>query len=118
MLIDFTNTWTGHISGSGWGGNFTAVLTQTPPNAQGFSQFSGTITVTGSPCFTSGTITSANFAGDSAAVTFVMNSGQMTGTAGIGRRLLAGATFEEIVFNLMVQGGSCDGQTVNAGGPQ
>lgn len=121
QLIDFTNTWTGTIGsnpgpGPTWGGQFNAALKQTGPDLQGFFQFSGTFTISGSPCFTNGTITSGNFAGNSAPVTAVMDSGQMTGSAEISNQLFAGVNTVNISFNLVVHGGSCDGQSVSGAG--
>ena len=94
----------------------TAQLSQTGPDGQGFFHVSGTFTVTGSPCFASGSITSSSIAGEMNQVTVAMDSGQLEGS-GIGFILSftpAGPT-NGIDFTFTVHGGSCDGQSVTAG---
>lgn len=99
--------------GPTWAGGLTAVMSQTGPDAQGFSQVSGTFSVTGSPCFTSGTIANnTTFAGDIGQMNVTMDSGVLTGAGQITKGLIAGASFNQVSFNFIVHGGSCDGQSV------
>ena len=113
QLGDFSGTWGGNLDGPSWSGRVTAVLSQTAPDAQGLSHLSGTFSVSGSPCFTSGTIANTAFAGDINQMTVVMDSGQLTGSTQISTTFMGGLAFNHLSSSFVVHGGSCDGQSVN-----
>jgi hypothetical protein len=113
-VSNFSGSWSGALVGPSWGGQLTAVLSQTGPDAQGFSQISGTFNVQGVPCFTRGTIASTTFAGDIAQMNVLMDSGELTGSAQSGSEFMAGASIATITFNFVVHGGSCDGQSATS----
>src|SRR5579883_1546336 len=73
------------IMGPNWSGKWTSTLSQTGPDAQGFFHLSGNFNVSGSPCFTTGTIASSSVAGEISQITINMDSGQLVGS---------GASFE------------------------
>lgn len=108
-LAGFTGSWRGF---GFFGGQLTGVaLSQTGPDAQGFSHLSGTFTVANSPCFTTGTVANTSFAGDIGQMNVVMDSGQLTGSAQATLLLDAGVYRSTITFNFVVHGGSCNGQS-------
>ena len=108
-ISDFTGSWRGF---SFFGGQLGGVvLSQTVPDAQGFSHLSGTFSVQNSPCFTTGTVANTSFAGDIGQMNVVMDSGQLTGSAQRTVLLDGGAFRSTITFNFVVHGGSCDGQS-------
>lgn len=113
-INDFgSTTWSGGMTGPSWTGNWTAKMSQTGPDAQSFFHVSGTFTVTGSPCFTSGTIASSSVAGEINQITINMDSGQLVGS-GFGLRVIPDTEPQWLYFTFTVHGGSCDGQTVTA----
>lgn len=103
---------TTNFNGSWGNSDWTASLSQTAPDAQGFSQLSGTLTLKGSSCFSTGTLATTTFAGDISQMTVTTDTGQLTGSAQGTRGLIAGATFPTITFDFIVHGGPCDGQTL------
>jgi hypothetical protein len=112
-ITSFSGTWHGELLGpsTSSSGTLTAVLSQTGPDAQGFSHVSGTFSVTGSSCFAGGTVATTTFSGDTSQMSVTMDSGQLTGSAQMGFTFFVGAVVNQVTLNLVAHGGSCDGQS-------
>jgi hypothetical protein len=105
----FTNTYSGIFgSVSGVSIGLSVTIEQSGPNADGEYNVNGTATFTGSPCFSSGTITSSTIFGDYIGVTIDANNNgvvQFSGTADV-----FGATGETAINGTyQVTGGTCAG---------
>lgn len=112
----FSGSWGGSLFGPNWSAGVGAVLSQTGPDAQGFSQLSGTFTIrgtAGSPCFTNGTITNTSFAGDIAQMNVLTDSsGELTGSARTSFILFGGVSIPALNLTFVGHGGNCDGQSI------
>lgn len=78
VVSSVTGNWKGPLTPSLQGAtpiSATATLTQNGPDAHGLFQISGNLAFTGSPCFTSGTITSGSILGTNASLTITTNDG-------------------------------------------
>jgi hypothetical protein len=78
LVTSAAGNWKGTLTPSLQGAtplSATATLAQNGPDAHGFFQISGSLAITGSPCFTSGTITSGSLLGWNANLTITTNDG-------------------------------------------
>lgn len=105
LIPPLTGTFTGPLTGS-LTANVTVNLTQTGPDAHGFFHLSGSLTFSGSPCFTSGTIASSSLSGIIA--DFVVNTSDGGETDVAGLNSLLGLT-PSLGASLSVQSGTCAG---------
>lgn len=112
LITNFDGPWAGPIGNQVWSGHLQTTMSQTGPDAQGFSHLTGTLSITGSPCFASGTIVATTFAGQVSQLTVNMDTGQVSGT--LTRVVDLPNMVDDAVFNFTVHGGPCDGQTVSA----
>lgn len=102
----YSNTYSGHFvsTPSRITIGTTIALTQNGPDSDGFYHVSGTGSFTGSPCFTSGTISSSTIAGSYISVTVATANGTVV-FAGY----ITDSTGKTISGNYTVTGGTCSG---------
>jgi|SRR5215472_1453853 len=98
-------TFSGTLSG-GMTGNVSATLVETGPDAHGFFHVDGSFAFSGSPCFTSGTITGGNnFVGGLADLVVNTNDSGQTIV------LVTHTVFDTVSSTFIVKSGVCSGQT-------
>jgi hypothetical protein len=101
-------------SSDSWQGNATGALTQSP-DSSGIFHVAGTWRITGSHFFTTGTIASSAVQGQSVQMTMNTDSGQLVGSGSFFQELEGGTGgFVHVGLTFTVQGGTCNGETVNA----
>jgi hypothetical protein len=102
----FTNTYTGtfqSISGVSVGATIAAI--QSGPDANGLYAVTGTATFTGSPCFTSATISSSAVSGAYVDLVLANNDGSQTSFVGY----ITDSTGKLVSGSYQVVGGKCSG---------
>jgi hypothetical protein len=97
-------------------GTATTAFTQTGPDASDFFHVtSSSWAITGSPCFTTGTITDSAVQGSRVNMTVSTDSGQLVGSGTFVQELEGGTSFSvKVGITFTVQGGTCNGETVVA----
>jgi len=105
LVPPLTGTFSGQVTGS-FTSTVTANLTQTGPDAHGFFHLSGDFSFSGSPCFSSGTVTSSSLSGRLANFAINTNDGGQIAVAGL--NLMIGLT-NNLGVVLIVQSGTCAG---------
>ena len=109
-LPSYTNTYSGSLI---FGPNHSSVpmsmaITQTGPNSDGFYQVTGSATLTGSPCFSTATISSSYIAGNYIEITLTPNNGGEVDFIGE-VSTSTGNTISGISGNYVVNAGKCAG---------
>jgi len=103
----FAGTYTGTLQfASGTTIGVNATLAQSGPNAEGEYSLSGTVQFSGSPCFTTGTITSSTVFGEYLQVTLNTDQAGVVQFTGIGVAVPSSTT---IAGTFLVTAGSCAG---------
>lgn len=106
-LVPPTNgTFAGTFNSSGLSGaDLSASLSESGPDVHGYFHIAGDLTLTGSPCFSSATITDSTVFGGDAVLNLDTDSGQASMTA---VPLFVSATApEELAAVLVIQSGPC-----------
>lgn len=102
---------TGVFAGSftfGLSGDLSANLTQSGPDAHGFFHVSGTLSLNGSSCFTSATVTDSTIFGGDVIINMDTDTGQAFIAAGV---LVTQTAPEQLTSILAIQSGPCANQT-------
>lgn len=105
----FTNTYSGTFSSGVYNITMSVTTTQSGPTADGIYQVGGTATFSGSPCFSSGTITSSAVAGGYIAVVITATNGGVIDFAGE----ITDSTGKTISGTYEVTAGTCAGNSGN-----
>lgn len=107
MVPPVTGNYAGTLqSASGQSFSVNASTTQEGPNADGEYNISGSVTFTGSPCFSAGTITSSTIFGANIEVTITATNGTME----LSGQILPTVPMS-IIGSYQVNGGACAGDT-------
>jgi len=117
LVPSITGSWHGTFTSQVTPGttiNATANLTQSPtPNADGFFPVTGTVTFTGSPCFTSGTIVQSIAAGSVIGLEITTNDQPTPGEVVFAAIIDSPATGTAATGSYEIAAGSCVNDTGN-----
>jgi hypothetical protein len=105
-------TYAGTLS-NGMTGTVTATMSQTAPDAHGFSHVSGSFIFSGVPCFSSGTIADGNNL-ESGLAELVINTNDSGQTSAFIAHLAVGALIANVSASFLVESGNCSGQSGSA----
>jgi hypothetical protein len=106
-----SGNWSGTYTSNGTSQPATGTFAQDVPNADGFSPLSGTITFSGSPCFTSGTLEAGQSwsLGNIVQAVVAMSDGSQLTLNGFITD--ASTNANNMTVNISISGGSCAGQS-------
>lgn len=107
IVPSFTGTYTGTFVSGSTSIGVSVTTTQSGPTADGTYQVSGSATFTGSPCFSSGTISSSAIAGGYMEVAITASNGGVVEFAGE----ITDATGKTITGSYEVTSGTCAGNS-------
>jgi hypothetical protein len=108
QVASFAGTWTGTLTSvSGPSATIAATIIEAGPDGTGFPSLSGNVTISGSPCFTAGTL-AGNQVGNSLSATITTTNGtiEIPELLGVGAFLNSS---NQLVVTYSVQGGTCNG---------
>ena len=117
LVPSVTGSWHGTFTSTASSGttiNATANLTQSPTaDADGFFPVTGTVTFTGSPCFTSGTIVQSIAAGSVLGLEITTNDQPAPGDVVVALVMDSPATSTAATGAYQIDAGSCNGDAGN-----
>jgi hypothetical protein len=108
QVASFAGTWTGTLTSvSGPSATIAATITEAGPDGTEFPSLSGNVTISGSPCFTAGTL-AGNQIGNSLSATITTTNGTIEiPEIGSGGAFLNSG--DQLSVSYSVQGGTCNG---------